>query len=251
MIVSGSEIEIEAPDGTANAYLAQPAEVERPPGVLLAIDAYGVRPQITAMADRIAAEGFAVLAPNLFYRDGRAPVPPMPQSDAPDARAKFFEQLRPLLDSLTPERITADGAAYLDALERFAQPPFGITGYCMGSRVGLRIAAAYPERVAALGAFHGGRFVTDDPDSPHLLAPRLKAELYLGHADEDQSNPPEQIAALDEALAEAGVRHRSEVYSGARHGYTMADTPVYDETASERHFAALFDLLKRTLPDPA
>jgi carboxymethylenebutenolidase len=123
----------------------------------------------------------------------------------------------------------------------------GVTGYCMGARVGFRIAAAHPNRVAALAGFHGGGYVTDDADSPHRSAGALRAEVYFGHADNDRGNTPEQIAALDAALEAAGVPHRSEVYAGAAHGYTMADTPVYDEQATERHFAALFDLLDRTL----
>jgi carboxymethylenebutenolidase len=151
------------------------------------------------------------------------------------------------MGELTPERLAADGAAYLDELAKHADEPFAITGYCMGTRLGLRIAAAHPERVAALGGFHGGGLVTDEPTSPHLAAGDLRAELYFGHADQDQSNSPEQIAALDEALDSAGVKHRTEVYEGAKHGYTMADTPAYNEAAAERHFDALFDLLERTI----
>ena len=143
--------------------------------------------------------------------------------------------------------MAADGGAYLDELAGVAEGPVGITGYCMGVRLGVRIAAAHPDRVAALGGFHGGGLVTEEPDSPHRSAPALRAELYLGHADEDPSMSPEQIAAFDAALDEGGVRHRTEVYDGARHGYTMSDTPVYDERATERHFEALFDLLERAV----
>jgi carboxymethylenebutenolidase len=163
-----------------------------------------------------------------------------------DARTEFFGQVRPLMAELTPEGIAADGAAYLDTLAKVADGPIAITGYCMGVRLGLRIAAAYPERVAALAGFHGGGLVTEDPQSPHTLAPALGAELYFGHADNDGSNSPEQIAALEAALEEAGVTHTTELYEGAAHGYTMSDTPVYDEQAAERHFEALFDLLDRT-----
>jgi carboxymethylenebutenolidase len=246
--VGGAYVDIETPDGVADAYLTRPEDGGRHPGVLLIMDAFGLRPRIEEMADRIAARGFAVMAPNVLYRAGRAPVLPMPDLADEDARADFFKEVRPLMNELTQERMATDGAAYLDALAEVADEPFGITGYCMGTRVGLRIAAAHPERVAALAGFHGGGLVTDDPDSPHRLAGALRAELYLGHADEDPSNTREQIAALDAALDDAGVRHRSEVYAGARHGYTMADTPVYDEAACERHFAALFSVLDRTLP---
>jgi len=147
---------------------------------------------------------------------------------------------------LTPERLAADGAAYLDALAAEAGGVAGVTGYCMGARMGLRMAAAHPDRVAALAGFHAGGLVTADPASPHRAVGALRAEVYMGHADNDGSNTPEQIAAFDAALAAAGLTFRTEVYAGAAHGYTMADTPAWDEAACERHFAALFDLLGRT-----
>jgi carboxymethylenebutenolidase len=247
MSTRGSTLDIDAPDGTADAYLTRPHGGERHPGVLLIMDAYGLRPRIEEMADRIAEHGYAVLAPNVFYRAGRAPVLPFPDMTSEEARAEFFKDVRPLMQQLTPERLAADGAAYVDELAKVADEPVAITGYCMGVRLGIRIAAAHPERVAALAGFHGGGLVTDDPQSPHLSAGALRAELYFGHADQDPSNSADQIAELEATLDAAGVTYRSELYEGARHGYTMSDTPVYDEGASERHFAALFDLLDRTL----
>jgi carboxymethylenebutenolidase len=240
----GDTITIDTGSGTAEAYLTgAPGD----PGVLFYIDAIGLRPRIEEMADRIAERGYAVLAPNVFYRAGRAPVLPVPDMTEENARAGFFQNVRPLMSALTPERIAADGAAYLDELAKGADEPVAITGYCMGARLGLRIAAAHPDRVAALAGFHGGGLATDDPDSPHRSAGALLAEVYFGHAHQDPSNSAEQIATLDAALEDAGVTHRSEVYAGAAHGYTMSDTPAYDEQAAERHFAALFDLLDRRL----
>ena len=157
----------------------------------------------------------------------------------------FFEKLRPLMDELTPERVASDGDAYLTLLEAECEGPIVISGYCMGVRVGWRIAAAHPERVRALAGFHGGGLVTDDPDSPHRLSGQLQAELYLGFADNDQSMPPEKIAELERTLEEAGVEYRAEVYEGAGHGYTMRDTPVYDEQAAERAYDELFAVLER------
>ena len=235
------------PDGVADAYLTRPDDGERHPGVLFIMDAYGLRPRIEEMADRIAERGYAVLAPNVFYRAGRSPVIPFPDMTREDARTEFFEQVRPLMAELTPERIAADGAAYLDELAKVADEPVAITGYCMGGRIGWRIAAAYPERVAALGGFHVGGLVTDADDSPHRSAGSLAAEVYLGHADNDRNMTPEQIAELERALDAAGVRHRSELYRGAAHGYTMADTPAYDESAAERHYSELLALLDRTV----
>jgi carboxymethylenebutenolidase len=242
-----STVDITMPDGVADAYLTRPEEGDRHPGVLYVMDAYGLRPRIEAMADRIAERGYAVLAPNVFYRAGRAPVLPFPDMTNEDARAEFFKQARPLIGQLTQERMAADGAAYLDELAKVSDGPVAITGYCMGARLAWRIAAAHPERVASLAGFHGGGLVTDDSESPHRSAAALRSEVYFGHADQDPSNSAEQIAALEAALDGAGVAYRSEVYAGARHGYTMSDTPAYDEPACERHFAALFDLLDGTL----
>jgi carboxymethylenebutenolidase len=171
----------------------------------------------------------------------------LPDFSDPEARGAFFPKIRPVIGQLTLEAIERDGGAFLDYLAGVAEAPFGITGYCMGARVALRIAAAYPERVAAVAGFHGGGLVTDEPDSPHRAVGSLKADVYFGHADNDRSNTPAQVATLEEALSESGVRHTSEVYEGAIHGYTMADTPVYDEQAAERHFRELFALLDRTL----
>lgn len=246
--MQGQTVDIDTPDGVADAYLVQPPGQDASrPGVLFLIDAFGLRPRIEEMADRIADRGFVVLAPNVLYRAGRSANAEIPDLQDPAQRDPFFARLRPAMAQLTPERIAGDGAAYLDYLATLASPPFAITGYCMGGRLGWRIAAAYPERIAALAAFHTGGLVSDEPDSPHLSAAAISAELYLGHADNDQSMTPENVAALERALDDAGVQYRSELYEGAAHGYTMSDTAAYDEDAAERHFTELFALLERTV----
>lgn len=238
-------IEIQTADGVADAYLARPDEGSHP-GVLLLMDAFGLRRVVREMADRIAGAGYVVLAPNLFYRAGPDAVGEMPDMSDEGARGAFFGTLRPLMEALTPERIASDGDAYLTRLEAESAGPVAITGYCMGARTGLRIAAAHPDRVVALGGFHAGGLVTDAPDSPHLSVGSVDAELYFGFADNDGSMTAENIADFERALSEAGVEYRAEVYEGAGHGYTMADTPVYDEGAAERHYDELFALLGRT-----
>jgi carboxymethylenebutenolidase len=246
--VSGEHVEIKTEDGVADGYLARPESDDgRRPGVLFLVDAFGLRPQIEQMADRISQSGYVVVAPNVFYRHGRAPVLPMPDLEDPEQRAPFMEKLRPMMQELTPERIASDSKGYLAFLARKANGPFAITGYCMGARLGWRIATAHPDRVKALAGFHGGGLVTDDEDSPHHSAGELTVEVYLGHADNDRSMTPENIATLEQAMNDADVAFRSEVYEGAAHGYTMADTSMYDEGAAERHYGALFALLDRTI----
>ncbi len=238
------------PDGSAEAYVARPDDEEHP-GVLFFIDAIGLRPRIEEMADRIASWGYVVLAPNVFYRDGRA-AELAPESDLsePGAREEFFGQVMPRLRALTPKRTDPDTTAYLQALREqpgVSSGPVGVTGYCMGARLAVRAAGNHPDDVAACGGFHGGGLVTDDEESPHQSLATARAEFCFGHADNDQSNSPEQIATLGKALEQAGLTASNEVYDGAPHGYTMSDTPMYDEAAAERHFDALRDLLGHTL----
>lgn len=249
-VVTGTTIDVSTADGVADCYLAHPDDGAEHPGVLLIMDAIGMRPRIHDMADRIAARGYVVLAPNVFYRAGRAPIWPTPNLVDDAARAEFFAQLTPLMESISAngfELAVRDGDAYLRELDKHSRGPVGIAGYCLGGRLGWAIAAAYPRRVAALGGFHTGRMVTDALDSPHLLAPQIAAEVYWGHAGVDASMTPANVADLNRAMEDAGVRYLTEVYDGAHHGYTMADMGAYDEAATERHFAALFDLFGRSI----
>ncbi len=243
-------IEIEATDGVAEAYVARPDD-DVHPGVLFLMDAIGLRPQIEEMADRIASWGYVVLAPNLFYRSGKA-ADLAPQADLrrPGEREAFFKKAMPRVGSLKPERVGPDLTAYVGALRDLpgvSEGPFGVTGYCMGGRIALIAACAFPDDIAAAGAFHGGRLAADNPDSPHHDLPKARAAFLFGHADKDRSNPPKDIARLDAALDDAGLTHTSAVYDAAPHGYTMADTAMYDEAAAERHFTELRELFDRTL----
>lgn len=243
-------IEIPTRDGVADAYLAHPGDGVPRPAVLLYMDAFGLRPHLKSMADRLAGAGYTVLVPNVFYRYGRAPVVALPDVIDPAQRPEIIRDIGPAARTLTPEGAMRDAAVYLDWLADSPLTtggPVGITGYCLGAGLALRAAGTHPDRVAAAAGFHGAYLATDAPDSPHLLAGRITAELYFGHADHDATNPAEQIARLDKALDEAGVEHRGEVYEGAHHGFTQADTAMYGAAATDRHWAALLDLFARRL----
>ncbi|WP_200210463.1 dienelactone hydrolase family protein [Micromonospora coerulea] len=243
-------VDVPTSDGVADACLARPDGDGPFPAVLVFMDAFGLRPRLAEMAERIAAEGYLVLVPNLFHRAGRAPLFDLAGLDDPERRGALFGQLMPLIGALTPEVVARDAEAYLDFLaarDDVVPGPVAITGYCMGGTNALRAMAAHPDRIAALASFHAGRVVTDAPDSPHLGVGSITGEVYFAHADNDQSMTAEQIATLEKALEAAGVTYRSELYAGAHHGFTMSDTATYDERATERHWSALFDLLGRTL----
>jgi carboxymethylenebutenolidase len=160
--------------------------------------------------------------------------------------------LRPKMTALTPDVVNADAGAWLGFVRgrpEVSDGPVGTVGYCMGGRMALRMAGTTPGAVAAAASFHGGNLVTDEPDSPHLAAVQAQGELYVGHADNDGSMPPEQMARLTQVLAEAHVRHTAELYVGAAHGWTQADTHAYDEASSERHWIRLLELFGRVLAD--
>ncbi|HWU31587.1 MAG TPA: dienelactone hydrolase family protein [Marmoricola sp.] len=244
-------IEIPAADGTAEAYVAGHEVGEPRPGVLFFIDAFGLRLQIEQMVDRIANWGYVVLAPNVFYRSGNAAsLAPSTDLRKPGAREAFLENVKPRMQDFTVDRARRDITAYLDVLRSLpavAASGIGVTGFCLGARIATYAAGDHPDDVAAVGGFHGGRLVTDADDSPHLGLANARAEFVYGHAENDASMLPEQVAALGKALAAHGLRAKNEIYEGAAHGYTMADTSMYDEVAAERAFDELRSLFERSL----
>ncbi|MEU2724425.1 dienelactone hydrolase family protein [Streptomyces smyrnaeus] len=245
-------VDIPTPDGTADAYAACPEEDGSYPAVLFYMDIIGLRPVIQEMVTELASHGYYVLAPNVFHRHGRAPVVEVPDLSKAEDREAFMGQVLPLLWSHTSEHAVRDAGAYLDFLARQPQVrdgKAGVTGYCMGGILALRAAAAYPERVGAAAGFHAGHLVTDAPDSPHRLVGQLSARVHLGHAEHDDSMTPDDVTALNKALDEAGVDYTSEVYPGTSHGFTMADTAVFDPAALERHWDRLLALFSETLKE--
>jgi carboxymethylenebutenolidase len=244
-------VDVPVADGTADAFFTRPAAGGPHPVVLLYMDAYGIRPALEAHAERLAAHGYCVFVPNVFYRNGRSPVAEnIEQLMRAEDRGPLFAILGPKIKALTPEAANADSQAWLAFLGQepdVRKGPIGTVGYCMGGRLSLRMAGEFAEAVAAAASFHGGGLATAEVDSPHLAAVRATAELYIGHADNDGSMDPEQMGRLTRALADAHVRHTSELYVGAQHGWTQTDSLAYDEASAERHWMRLLELLGRVL----
>lgn len=244
-------VDIPTEDGVADSYLVRPDGDGPHPGVLMFMDAFGLRPRIEEMADRIADRGYAVLAPNILYRGGRSPQVDLSGLKDPDQRGKIFEKVFPLIQGLNTAAMTRDAKAYLDffhAQGGVDPDPVVIIGYCMGGTNAVKAIEAYPDRIKAVASFHGGRLVSDQPDSPHLSVGKITGEAYFAHADHDASMNAEHIKTLEAALEEAGVTYRSEVYPGSPHGFTMSDTAMYHQPGEERHWRNLFEFLDRQLP---
>lgn len=213
------------------------------PGVLVYMDGIGMRPALLPIAERIAAAGYYVLLPDLFYRVGRYTAPdPQKLFGDPATRAEWHKRFFSTVTTDNVMRDTRACLAHFAAEPRVRQPTIGTTGYCMGGRFSLLAAGHFPDRIAAAASYHGGNVANDAPDSPHLLAPQMKARIFVAAAEND---PADQTKRLDEALAAAGVDHRVETWP-AKHGFVPADTPVHDAAAAERHFATLLELLGRT-----
>ena len=247
------EVSIKTRDGTCPASIFTPAGGPGGgkaswPGVIFFMDGLGIRPVMWEMGQRLADGGYLVLLPDLYYRTG--PYSPMVASEVladPSRR----EALMKLVRGLDRDRKVADAGAFIEFLSSRPEVKgkrFGATGYCMGGNASLTAAGAFPDRFAAAASFHGGHLATEEPDSPHLFLGRLKGRVYVAGAVEDASFPDVQKDRLERVLSEAGVDHLIETYPGARHGFAVRDLPVYDKAAAERHWAALFRLLRETLP---
>jgi carboxymethylenebutenolidase len=249
-----TEVEIKTPDGTCDAAFIHPKTGSHP-GVLIWPDAFGLRPAMRDIGKRIAAEGYSVLVPNPFYRVAKAPFS--------DASTFSFQnptdmaKLRPLMASVNasgnPEKDAAAYVAFLDAQKEVNKAKkIGTQGYCMGGPLVVRTAAALPDRIGAGASFHGGGLVTDKPDSPHLLAPKIKAHMYFGVASNDDARQPDAKDKLKEAFAAAKVPAEVEVYAGL-HGWCVPDmpmqngAPIYNKPDAERAWAKLVALYKSAL----
>jgi carboxymethylenebutenolidase len=242
------ESEIRTAAGTAEAVIFRPEGDGRWPGVLHLTDIGGIRPAHRDMARRLASEGYVVLMPNLFYRTARPPVFEHKPGAGQEAVTK---RLAELTAPLQPEALESDLSTYIDVLAGHASvrpdAGMGAVGYCFSGGVALRAAATRPERIAAAASFHGGGLFTDAPSSPHLLLPRIQAQLYFAHAVKDRSMPEEAIRKLDRALEAWGGRYESEVYHGAYHAWTASDSPSYNPQQAERAFRKLTELFAGVL----
>jgi carboxymethylenebutenolidase len=229
------ELTIKTADGEARSI-----EVGTGPSVLLIIDGLGWRPAMTEMAERLAGGGYRVLMPDMFYRAG-AYAPKVPAQLMADAagRAAWFQQLM----GVPTEGYMADIATYLTHLPGNV----GTTGYCFGGRMSIIAAEHFPDRIVAAAAYHPGGLVTDTPESPHLHVGKIKASVFVGGAEDDQSFTDAQRATLEKALSDAHVDHKVELFH-AKHGWVPTDTHAYDKPAAEHHWDTLFALLKKKLP---
>ena len=245
-----AHLQLPTPDGHADAFAAFPEDGERHPGVLFYMDIFGIRPELERKARELADHGYYVLVPNVFYRNGPAPLVELPAFVGAEDREKAIGQLMPMLQAHVPERAVRDAEAYIEFLTsrpEVGPGPIATVGYCMGGGLALRTAASFPEKVAAVAAFHPGKLVSDAPDSPHrALIPSITADAHLGHAETDMR--PEEVGELNQALDAAGVRYTSEIYPGTVHGFTMSDTSAFSEAGLERHWNRLLSLLGGAFP---
>ena len=250
--VMEADVQVHTPAGICDAALIHPQGQGRWPGVILFVDAFGLRPAMRDMAKRLAVDGYTVLVPNPYYRSTKAPGidPGFDFTNTAD-RAKLDALRAPL----TSDAVMQDAAAYVKFLDSQASvdrhAKMGVFGYCMGGPMTLQAAAAVPARIGAGASFHGGGLVTDKPDSPHLLVAKIKAQYYFGIAANDDQRQPDAKTKLDAAFHAANLPAKIEVYEGTLHGWCVKDMPlqtgkpIYNEALAERAWNELVALYKR------
>ena len=245
--VTEADIDVPTPDGVADCYVVHPSSGAHP-GVLIWPDAYGLRPAFKQMGKRLAESGYSVLVVNPYYRETRAPVVPEGASFADE---ETRNTLMPLMSSLNADTNVTDARAFVDFLDGQVavdtNRKMGTMGYCMGGPITMRTAAAVPERIGAGASFHGGGLVTDTPDSPHLLVPKMKARYLFAIAENDDMNDPEAKNVLRDTFATAGLPAEIEVYQGTLHGWCPPDSRIYNETQAERAWSRLLTLFESAL----
>lgn len=229
---------ITTPDGNCGVDLFTPDGTGPWPGVVMYVDAGGVRDTFRGMAAELAGYGYTVLLPDVYYRyPGWAPFDMTTVFGDAKERGRLFS----MIGKVTPDRMVTDAAAFFDYLAGRPEvrgEKFGVCGYCMGGRTSVVLAGRVPDRVAAAASFHGGGLVTDTADSPHLMAGKMRATVYVAGAENDAAFTKAHAATLDQALAAAGVEHTVEFYPAA-HGFAVPDNAPYDAGAAARHWTAL------------
>ena len=243
----GADVDITTPDGVADAYFVHPMK-GKSPGILIWPDIFGLRPAFRQMATRLAESGYAVLVINPFYRTKRAPTAPgHPDFNDPATR----DALMSLMHTLSPETALADAKAFVSYLDREPsvdkKRKIGTTGYCMGGPFVMRTAAAFPDRIGAGATFHGGGLVTDQPNSPHLLIPQMKAHFLIAIAENDDAKQPEAKGVLRDSFAKANLPAEIEVYAGTQHGWCPTDSHLYNHDQAEKAWSRMLALFGSSL----
>jgi carboxymethylenebutenolidase len=238
-------IEVGTERGTMPVHLRSPDGDGPSPLVVLFMDGPGIRPALHSHAERLADAGYTVALPNLYYAFDPADKPDVEKLEA--GEGSEFARMGAVVGRMNDAEVLADTRLMLDLLPDANDQPWGIVGFCMGGRFGLRAAEAFGGDVAAAALLHPSRLVTDEPASPHLTAGSVDASLYLGFGETDHVTPLSLIPPLREQLEEHGVRHRIEIIPGADHGFTMPGMPAYNEAAAEQAWVGTLAVLGQGL----
>ena len=248
-------VPVATPSGPMETFVTHPSENGPYPAVVIYMDIWGVREELFDIARRVATVGYYCLVPDLYHRQGRIRNEFRNEKNQMISLERLDPEKQELVRApwrnLTHEMVLADTRALLEFIDR-GEPvhagAVGVVGYCMGGRHAFLAAGHFPDRFRASASLHGTRFITDEPDSPHLLAPKLRGELYCGFPEHDPGAPATMIKALSDTLHGCNVRYHHEIHRGVEHGYALPDRDIYDKRAANRDWELIFAMFHRQIP---
>lgn len=240
------QLDIPTRDGATTTFIVHPDRDGPHPVVIFYMDAPAIREELRDMCRRLATSGYYVVLPNLYYRSGVLEIGPLSADPNDPGRKRMFD----LMESLTIPKIMSDTAgllAFIDADPAASKSPMGAVGYCMSGQYAVNAAAQFPDRFAAAASVYGVRLFTEAEDSPHLMAAKVRGELYFASAETDHWAPLDMVEKLAEHLRHIGARAEVEIYPGTDHGFAFPKRPVYNKAAAEQHWFRLLTLFDRNL----
>ena len=246
-------VDVLTQDGIMKTFVTHPEEGGSFPPIVLFMDIWGLRAELYDIARRLAAEGFACILPDLYYRQGEGAHNEFRDEHGrmislhrlDEAREKQVHELRHKVTGAQMMEDTGHLLTLIDEHAAMRAGPVGSIGWCMGGWLALAAAGHYPDRFQAGASLHGTRLISDTPDSPHLLADRFRGELYCGFGELDHLSPPPMAEELATLLEPCAVDYRWSMHKGVEHGYALPDRDIYDSRAAARDWEMIHAMFRR------
>ena len=224
MDVSSSTVQLNTSDGKMDAWVAQPKDGGNYPGIVVIQEAFGVNDHIKKVTERIAAEGYVAIAPDIYHRESERLIP---YTDM----GKAIATLQRVQDSKAMEDVGA-AIAHLKLQSNVKRGSIGVIGFCMGGRLTYLAAAHHAADVKAAVPYYGGGIPMGNP-SPLSRTGEIKCPMYLFFGAKDQLIPTDQVGQINTELTAQKVPFQMKIYPEAGHGFNCDDRGSYHEASAK------------------